>query len=145
MGRAIRLRYTGLVAFLARIGSIFTGLAFTVLVTRNLSVSEFGLWQYISILCSYLLFPNALINYWSTRFTARGYNVGKTHVCLSASFSFAALVAFLAISVWGSRDLTADVSVFFLASLTIPFLYLSQALEALAYGHRPELPQYGFV
>ncbi len=145
LSRAIRLRYTGLVAFLMRIGSVFTGLAFTVLVTRNLSVSDFGLWQYISILCSYLLFPNGLINYWSTRFTARGYSVGKTHICLSASFSFAALLAFLAISVWGSRELTADVSVFFLASLTLPFLYLSQALEALAYGHRPDLPQYGFM
>lgn len=145
MSRAVRLRYTGLVAFLTRVGSLFTGLAFIVLVTRNLSVLEFGLWQYISILCGYLLFPNMLINYWSTRFTARGYNVGKTHVCLSASFSSAAILAFLAISVWGSKDMTTDVSVFFLASLTIPFLYLSQALEALAYGHRPELPQYGFV
>ncbi|MCS7136019.1 MAG: hypothetical protein RMJ14_00240 [Nitrososphaerota archaeon] len=145
MGRAVRLRYTGLVAFLTRIGSVFTGLAFTVLVTRNLTVPDFGLWQYISILCSYLLFPNFLMNYWSTRFTARGYRVGRTHVILSTYFSLAALFVFLAVSVWGSRDLTTDLGVFFLASLTIPFLYLYQALEALAYGHRPELPQYGFI
>lgn len=145
MGKAIRLRYTGIVAFLARLSSIATGFAFTILVTRNLTVSDFGLWQYISILFSYLLFPNMLINYWSTRFVARGYTVGKTHLCLSLMFSTIAIMVFLSLSIWSSSSLNADIHIFIVASITLPFIYLAQALEALASGHRPDLLQYGFM
>ena len=51
----IRVTYAGLFSFLFGLISILTGLVFTIIVTRSLSVTEFGSWGVIGTLVSYTL------------------------------------------------------------------------------------------
>ena len=43
----IRVTYSGLIAFLISTASVFTGIFFTVIVTRSLTPDEFGTWSLI--------------------------------------------------------------------------------------------------
>jgi hypothetical protein len=47
------LRFTGFVAFAVRIGSLLTGLAFSIIVARRLSEEDFGAWAYVGRLVSF--------------------------------------------------------------------------------------------
>ncbi|MEM3063185.1 MAG: hypothetical protein QW303_06560, partial [Nitrososphaerota archaeon] len=145
MARKIRLRYTGLIAFSSRIFSIFTGLIFITTVTRNVPVYDFGIWQYISQLISYFLFPLCIISYWSTRYIARNIKVGKTSLLLTSLFSMVTFIIFLIISPYVAKGVNADIAFFILGSLILVFLSLINGLESIAYGYKPHVPSYGFI
>ncbi|MEM1574679.1 MAG: hypothetical protein QXF09_00190 [Nitrososphaerota archaeon] len=145
MARKIRLRYTGLIAFSSRIFSIFTGLIFITTVTRNVPVYDFGIWQYISQLISYFLFPLCIISYWSTRYIARNIKVGKTSLLLTSLFSMIAFIFFLIISPYVAKGVNADIAFFILGSLILVFLSLINGLESIAHGYKPHVPSYGFI
>ena len=49
----IRLTYSGLISFSLLLVSIITGLIFTVIVTRRLEPSDFGLWSLIGGIIAY--------------------------------------------------------------------------------------------
>ncbi|MDH5770427.1 MAG: hypothetical protein OEZ25_03975, partial [Candidatus Bathyarchaeota archaeon] len=51
----IRLKYSGLVVFGSYILSVATGLAFVLMITRNVSTEEFGVWGNISDLSNYFI------------------------------------------------------------------------------------------
>ena len=51
----IRVTYSGLISFVVGIGSVFTGLIFTIIVTRRLTPDEFGEWGLIGALTGYVL------------------------------------------------------------------------------------------
>jgi O-antigen/teichoic acid export membrane protein len=44
---------TGFIAFVVRMGSLFSGLAFSIIVARRLSEEDFGAWAYIGRIVSY--------------------------------------------------------------------------------------------
>jgi len=67
----VKLRYSGAVNFAAAIVSLLVSFGFVVVVTRRLSVEEFGLWALISTLASYPLIPTSIWGYWYPRFVAR--------------------------------------------------------------------------
>lgn len=72
MSERIRLRYSGVINFVAAIVSLLISFGFVVVITRRLSVEEFGLWALISALVSYPLMPTSIWGYWYPRFVARG-------------------------------------------------------------------------
>lgn len=145
MARKIRLRYTGLIAFSSKIFSIFTGLIFITIVTRNVSIYDFGIWQYISQLISYFLFPLCIIRYWSTRYIARNLKVGKTSLLLTIFSSLILFISFLIISPCAAKSVNADIIFFLLGSLILIFLILIGNFESIAYGYKPHIPSYGFI
>ena len=67
----IRLKYSGLVVFASYILSVATGLAFVLMITRNVSTEEFGVWGNISDLSNYFILLSGVIPFWATRFVAR--------------------------------------------------------------------------
>jgi len=69
----LRLRYVGLLFYAAELFSAITGMAFILMVTRSLTVSEFGEWQIFSLVLSYTTFLYDAFPFWSARFKARGY------------------------------------------------------------------------
>src|SRR5262249_12132803 len=91
----IRLRYASGIAFLARIISLFTGFLFTLIVTRNLSVEQFGQWTVISSLVLYGTFPAYIVGYWLTRFAARGEKVATLGLTLTIPFALAGCVVYV--------------------------------------------------
>jgi len=61
----IRVTYSGLIAFVIGLVSVFTGLAFVLIVTRRLSPEEFGTWALLGTIIGYLLISERIISYWT--------------------------------------------------------------------------------
>jgi hypothetical protein len=144
--RRIRLRYTGLVAYATRVISIFTGLVFIVTVTRSIPTDEFGVWQYISLLTSYIVFPLRGINYWATRDIARDIRrSARTCLLLNMAIALVGMTLFLAVSGTGAAFLRTDISYFFISSMTVLEIAAIRGLEAVAYGAKPQAIAHSFL
>jgi len=74
----IRVTYSGLIAFAVSMTSVLTGITFTLIVTRKLSVEEFGIWSIVGSMTTYFMIVEPIVSFWSTRQIARGEEVGKT-------------------------------------------------------------------
>ncbi|QOJ79103.1 hypothetical protein IG193_01150 [Infirmifilum lucidum] len=133
------LKKTGLLFYLERIYSVLVGAAFILLVTRNLRPSEFGAWSVVSSVLTYASMAT-LVNYWVTRFRARGEVESlSTGLALSSAFSLVAMasLAILSRAISDSFDVPYEalvVSVFYL-----PFLYLNSTMYASLYAVNPPL------
>ena len=102
----IRVTYSGLISFVFGISSVITGLIFTLIVTRNLTQTEFGTWSLIGGLTSYVLIINPIIAYWTTREIARGNKIAKTSLLSSSSLSVLAVGIYLIIRdmIYGKKN-----------------------------------------
>ena len=94
----VRLQYSGVIRFAAVILSLFTGLIFTTLVTRNLSIDEYGQWNAIGSLIGYGAFPALGLGYWFTRYTARKIPIAKMGLSVSLIFSIGGILIFFVAS-----------------------------------------------
>ncbi len=69
----IRLRYSSLVLYAARIYRMLVAVGFVVVVARKLSVQEFGLWGIILSTTLMLTAPASLLTFWEGRYVGRGF------------------------------------------------------------------------
>lgn len=147
----MRVRRSGLVSFVVKLGSLLTGLIFTVIVTTHLSTSEFGLWSLIGKTMGYTLLPTAVLWFWTTRYRARGIMLGKTIAVGSALFSVVLSFAFLAISIpvsytiHGSVAGASNLLFFFLSAPQIALYTFAGSFEALLWATSPEKNSIGFA
>ena len=142
----ISLRRTGLVVFGARIASIFTGLVFLVMMTRNLSAQQFGLYEVITDLVAFSAYPAGFAAFWATRDIARGKMFGKTAVVLNIILSALGILLYLALSYFSaSRIPSANLVTLLFAILLVPIAYFSQAANAIVAGHRPVVLGYAVI
>jgi len=145
-GRRIRLRYVGLVNFISNLISVFTGMMFITMVSRRLSESEFGLWSFLGVLLQYFIIPSSITNYWLTRYTGRGFKVGRTGFFLNSLLMLIAVLLFPIISPnivlsSGFKDnLPLIISIL---TIQIPAEYFSNTFTALAQGAAPQYIGYG--
>ena len=79
----IRVTYTGLISLIGGIISIFTGVIFTLIITRTVTAEEYGTWGVIIGLITYVMLIGPVVSYWSTRDTARNIQSGKQAILLS--------------------------------------------------------------
>ncbi|MDG6997318.1 MAG: hypothetical protein JRN52_15485, partial [Nitrososphaerota archaeon] len=146
----IRVRRSGLITFAIKLGSTLTGLAFVILVTSNLSQSDFGLWQLISRVIGYAVFSVNVLSFWTIRYRARGMQLGKSVVVGALVFSAVMSLLYLAVSygLAGSVSTPAGYSsnlFFFLFSTPQVGLYIVVAvIEAILWGSAPEKASLGF-
>jgi O-antigen/teichoic acid export membrane protein len=68
----LRLQYSGYIIFVIQIFSVVTGLIFTLLLTRNMSSDQYGLWTNVFDYTAYFTLFSGLMPFWATRFVARG-------------------------------------------------------------------------
>ena len=141
----IRVTYSGLIAFFVGLASVFTGLIFTIIVTRRLSPEEFGTWSLIGALISYFLISQVIISYWSIRQIARGDEVGRTSVISSTLFSFGALPFYIILSSIIANESNAHFESMLLGTILIPLYFVSQSLNAVNLGHKPQATSYGLI
>jgi len=99
---SIRVSYSGLIGFSVSMISILTGLMFTVLITRELTPEEFGLWAIMGAMISYFLIMEPIISYWTTREIARGKNIGTTSLMMSLLFSLGSIPLYVVASFYVS-------------------------------------------
>jgi len=141
----IRVTYTGLIAFVIGLTSLFTGFFFTLIVTRQLTPDEFGTWSVIGVLIGYVLVLGPIVSYWNTREIARGIDSGKTGFLSSNIFSIIAIVIYLVIVYFYSSQSEVNVNILVFASILIPTEFLRLGLAAIAVGYKPQKNEYGFI
>jgi O-antigen/teichoic acid export membrane protein len=147
----VRVRRSGLVSFVVKLGSLLTGLVFTVIVTTHLSGDEFGLWSLIGKTLGYTLLPTSILAFWTTRYRARGIFLGKTIAVGSAIFSIILTGIFLAISIpiagtiHGQVSSSPNLFYFILSSPQIALYTFAGSFEALLWATSPERNSIGFA
>jgi O-antigen/teichoic acid export membrane protein len=145
MSKQISVRRTGLVVFSARIGSIFTGLAFLLLMTRTLSTQQFGLWEVILDVVTFASYPSGLLVYWATRDIARGQMKGKTALGINFALSAVGIALYVVLSYFTAGRLQADWTTLLLAILLVPIGYWNQAANAIVSGYNPVVGGYAVI
>lgn len=138
----IRLRFTGLTAYAATLITTFTGLVFTVVITRRLTAEELGTWRYIGTLVSYFTIPVGLFGFWATRLTAAGEKVLKTLTAMAITLSTFATAGFILLADIFSAPTGFTAAIFIAAALEIPSIYLYTSLESVAHAKKPHINYY---
>lgn len=141
----IRVTYSGLIGLVIGLVSIFTGIAFTLIVTRRLTPEEFGVWAIIGSMISYFLIVEPIISYWSTRQIARNEPVGKTSLLTGTIFSAGVVPLYLVLVFFVSNLSSEHINAMFLSAILVPVILLSQTLFGINLGHKPHATSYGFL
>ncbi len=141
----IRVTYTGLIAFVIRLVSVITGIIFIIIVTRNLTPDEFGLWRLIGSLISYVLIVEPLTSYWVSRHVARGEQAAKTGLFTNGFFSVGASGAYLLIIYFVAPATNSSYNLLLLSTILVPVLFISNTLDNINLGFRPQAISYSFL
>ena len=141
----IRVTYSGLIAFAIGLLSIFTGLFFTLIVTRQLSPEQLGSWTLIGGLIAYVLVIEPMISYWATRESARDIESGKTALISSTIFSTIAITAYIIIVFLVGDSAHVSKEILFFSVILIPAIFVNRVLSAINYGWKPHIERYGFL
>jgi len=141
----IRVTYSGLLAFVVGLISVFTGLFFVLMVTRRLSPEEFGTWALMGTTIGYFLISERIISFWSTRQIARNEDVGRTSLTSSIVFSIGAVPFYLATIFGIAQTSNAQLEPMILGALLLPVIFVSLSLESINIGHKPQVVSYGLL
>ncbi len=141
----IRVTYSGMISFIVGIVSVFTGLVFTLIITRELSPEEFGTWSLVGGLTGYVLILEPIVSYWATREIARGKESGKTAFLSSNLFSGISLLAYIVIIIGFVNHVDVDQNILLFAAILIPVLFARHTLTAINLGHNPQTGEFGFL
>jgi len=141
----IRVTYSGLIAFVVGVISVFTGLFFTLIITRKLSPEEFGTWVLIGHMIFFFLVTERIISYWTIRQIARNEKVGRTSILSSISFSFGSIPIYLLFVIIVAHRSNVDLGVMFLGAILIPVQFVSQTLNVINLGHKPHVTSYSLL
>ena len=145
MNNGIRVTYSGLISFAVGITSVLTGIIFTLIVTRTLSPEDFGTWNLIGGLITYVLVVEPIISYWATREIARGLESGRTAVLSSGIFSIGGTLVYLLIAYSLATHLHANQNVLLFAAILVPVMFLNKTLTAVNLGWKPQSSSYGIL
>jgi len=141
----IRVTYSGLITFGIRLITIFTGLIFTVIVTRQLSIEEFGTWGLINGIIVYALIINPIVSYWVTREIARGEKTAKTALVSSSVLSTGGILIYLLAAYIVGIQSGADLSILFFSVILVPIIFIKDCLNAIVIGQKPHATSYGLL
>jgi len=138
----VRLKYSGLVVFASYIISAATGLAFVLMVTRNVSTEEFGIWGNISDLSNYFILLSGVIPFWATRFIVREHaGSAKTGFIANILISIAATSIYLALvpTILSVLQISSTYAILYtVASAQIIELHIISALQAVSQAKQPQ-------
>jgi hypothetical protein len=138
----IRVGYSGLISFITGIMMVFTGLIFTIILTRNLSIEEYGMYNLIFGLIIYGLILDPIISYWATRETARNIQSQKTSIFFGSIFSIMGVGIYLIISYFLGEQQHVDQDLLFFGVILIPLMSMNRILNAINMGWKPQIVSY---
>ena len=142
MSSSVRPRRTGLIVFASRIVSVFTGLLFLVMITRWLTPSQFGLWEFIIDVVAFAAYPTGIITYWATREVARGKPVARTALLTSQMTSVLGIGFYLLLVILSYRVVGSGLGPFLLSVALVPLAYWTQSAASLVSGYDPAISGY---
>jgi len=125
--------------------SVFTGLIFTLTVTRQLSPEEFGTWAIIGSMIMYFLVFERIISFWALRQIARNEQVGKTAIITSSSFSLGAIPVYLLLVYIVSGQSNVDVNIMLFGVILLPVQFIGQTFNVINLAHKPHATSYALL
>ena len=134
----MRLKYATLVNFVTNFLGLAAGLAFSVLIARKLSVSEFGIWTIIFRYIGYVAPFAVVFTYWLPRTISRGINTAKTGLLLAAGLGAAASLVYIGIALAASTILGQPLLYLLAASIIVFLVYIERCLSSIASSHAPQ-------
>ena len=141
----LRIAYAGIIQLIARFSTLITGLIFITLVTRNLPVDEFGLWQTLGSSVGLLLIPLAPLNYWALRYSARGHDVGRTALFSGIISVPIFVIAYIGLALTASSSIETILFFVLIYSIQIPALCMWEAVKPIARSYKPEYLGYAVI
>ena len=123
--------------------SIFTGVIFALIITRTVTLEEYGTWGLIVGLITYVSLIGPIVSYWSTRDTARNIQSGKTAILSSLLLSIGAISIYILISYFMGNYTNVEQSVLLFAAILIPTMFVNGILIAINLGWKPHAISYG--
>ncbi len=145
----VRLRYSGLIIFLARLLSVGTGLIFTLMVTRNITTEMFGIYGNLSDVLSYFTLASSIFPFWATRFAARDHagslaTVLFTNLIVAVPSSLIYLVLLPTVLPMLQVSINFMI-VYLLISIQIIENYVLTALESALQAKKPQALGFGLM
>jgi O-antigen/teichoic acid export membrane protein len=144
----IRVQYSGFIIFASQILSIATGLIFTLLLTRNMDTSEYGIWTNIFDYTAYFCLFSGVLPFWATRFMARGKEgTVKTSVFAQLSIALVSTVAYFPaiILITNAIGTQAYLLIYLIAGLYVFNYYVVTIFEGVLRSIRPQAIGYGLL
>ena len=141
----LRIAYAGIIQLIARFATLITGLIFITLVTRNLPVDEFGLWQTLGSSVGLLLIPLAPLNYWTLRYSARGQDVARTSLLAGIIAVPIFVIAYLVLALTASSSIEPILIYVLIYSIQIPALCIWEVVKPVARSYKPEYLGYATI
>ena len=144
----IRLRYSGLIVFTTQLLGVITGLIFTLLLTRSMTQSEFGIWTNIFDYTPYFMLVSGIIPFWVTRFTARDIEgtvitstVSQLVLAVIATLAYLPIITVISFAIGTSQYLL----IYLIAGFYVLTYYMITVFEAALTATRPHTTGYGFI
>lgn len=145
----LRIQYSGLIIFGSQLVSVATGMVFILLLTRNMTRPEYGVWSNIFDVTGYFLLFAGFVPFWAMRFVARQNEgaaetavVGNLMVALALAAVYIPLVPFLV----GGLEISGSYLPFYLlASAQMVIVYVISALESCLRAEKPQTIGYGLL
>lgn len=129
--------------------SVVTGMIFTLLITRNSTAEEYGVWSNVFDLMAYFTLLASVLPFWMTRFVARGeQGAAKTGIVANLLISLLAAAIYIPFVpiITSMLNISEElVILYFIATLEIIELYLLNAFEACLRAERPQAVGYGLL
>jgi len=129
--------------FAIGLANVLTILIFTILLTRTLSISDFGLWILIVSLLSYTLLVTPIVNYWTIREIPRGIKSGKTALLSSPIFTIFSFGIYISLALLFEQNSLTGTNTIFFAAILIPTQTLKEILSTISMTHKPEVSSIG--
>jgi O-antigen/teichoic acid export membrane protein len=143
----IRLQYSGFALFIAKMLSVATGLAFTLMLTRATTEQQLGIWSNINDIIAYFAFLAPAFPFWTMRFVARNKEGSvKTGLLANLTISIIATIIYLPLiplimSLLGISE--TYLIPYLIASMQMMEVYLTSMLEGCLRAKMPQTIGYG--
>ena len=121
---------------------VCTGVIFTLILTKNLTIEEYGTWSLILGLIIYGLILDPVISYWVTRETARNIQSQKTAIFFGSIFSIIGAITYLIVSYFTVEQTSVDQDLLFFGVILIPLIFVNRVLNAINMGWKPQIKSY---
>jgi len=139
----IRATHSGFINLFTGLIRVIFAFTFITLITRSLSVEQFGEYSFILSVVVYTITSHWIISYWVTREIARGTSSGKTAIISSGLFSSIGTLVFIIIGI-SVLDLTnLNLTTILLATALVPLQFLHNVLSHVSVGWKPQIASYG--
>ncbi len=153
MSKNLRLQYSGFIIFSAQLIGVATGLIFTLLLTRNMSLNQYGIWTNIFDYTAYFTIFSGLLPFWATRFVARGKegaakssSLAQLVIALiSMAIYFPIVFLIYTLAIAPKIGTEQYLPIFLIAGLYILTYYMINVFESILKSVKPQALGYGFL